>query len=77
MKSLLFTMFVEGLNDRNVAGDYSQNIAWCVLCVKVKLATTPKILTIVLSQRCAGFGARIAVWFRCSLNKQTANGNRV
>jgi hypothetical protein len=61
MKSLLFTMFVEGLNDRNVAGDYSQNIAWCVLCVRGKLVTTPKILTIVLSRRCAGSGARTAV----------------
>jgi hypothetical protein len=23
------------------------------------------------------FGVRIAVWFRCSLNKQTASGNRL
>ena len=26
--------------------------------------------------RCAGSGAKIAVWFRCSLNKQTTDGNR-
>ena len=25
----------------------------------------------------AGFGVRIAVWFRCSLSKQMVSGNRV
>jgi hypothetical protein len=25
---------------------------------------------IALFRRCAGFGVRIAVWFRCNLNKQ-------
>jgi len=27
--------------------------------------------------KCAGFGVRIAVWFRCSLSKQMVSGNRV
>ena len=31
---------------------------------------------IFLSRRCVGFGVRIAVWFRCSLNKAAENGNR-
>ena len=30
----------------------------------------------VQSRRRVGFGARIAAWFRCSLNKQTANGSK-
>jgi hypothetical protein len=29
-----------------------------------------------LSRRFAGFGVRIAVWFRCSLNKLMASGNK-
>jgi hypothetical protein len=40
-----------------------------------KLATTPKILIIALSQSYTGFGVKEAVWFKCSLNKQTTNGN--
>jgi hypothetical protein len=31
----------------------------------------------VLSRRYAEFGVRIAVWFRCSLSKQTVSGNKV
>ena len=48
----------------------------CAVC-KGKLATTPKIPMTVLSRRCAEFGVRIAVSFRCSLSKVTENGNNL
>jgi hypothetical protein len=40
---------------------------------KKKLGTTPKKPMIVLFRRCVGFGVRLAVWFRYSLNKQNGN----
>ena len=49
---------------------------WLVCPVQKRLAITPKIPMKVLFRKLAGFGVRIAAWFRCSLNKQTANGNR-
>jgi hypothetical protein len=39
-------------------------------------ATTPKTPMIAQFLRHLGFGVRIAVWFRCSLNKAAENGNR-
>jgi len=48
---------------------------WCVQYVKKKPAITQKTPIAALSRKRAESGVRIAVWFRCSLNKQTANGN--
>ena len=39
-------------------------------------AIAPKTRMIVLFRRCVGFGVRIAVWFRRSLIKQKASGNK-
>jgi hypothetical protein len=50
---------------------------YCVLYARKKLVTTPKTPMKARSRRRAGSGVRIAVWFKCSLSKQTVNGNKV
>ena len=47
-----------------------------ILAMEKKLGTTPKIRMKALSRRCVGFGAKIVVWFRCSLSKLAENGSK-
>jgi len=53
------------------------HFAGWLLCPDRKKETChyTKTHMIVLYRRYAGFGVKIAVWFRYSLDKQTVNGN--